>query len=265
MLIGVCSVKGSPGVTTAALALAACWPVGDPLVIEADPAGGDLTARHRLAATPGLVSLAAAARRQSGPDLLAEHSQRLPGGLRVVPGPVAAEQARAALSVLTTRGVRAVRAAAGLPDAAVLVDVGRVDASSPALPLLRGADSVLVMARPHADELSHVATLLGEVPTWTRTPGLVLIGDGYDRTEVEHELRVPVMGTLPDDRPGAAVLCGQGRGRTPDRSPLGRAAGRVARTLVAHIDTHNKPENPHATAPDFAPQASSHGNGVVPR
>lgn len=264
MLVGICSVKGAPGVTTAALALAARWPVGDPLVIEADPAGGDVAARHRLPAAPGLVSLAAVARRQSNAELLAEHSQQLPGGLRVIPGPVAAEQARAALGVLTTRGVRAMRAAASPQDAAVLVDVGRLDTSSPALPLVRGAESLVVMTRPRADQLSHVATLLNEIPTWTRIPGLVLIGGGYSRVEVERELRVPVMGTLPDDAAGAAPLCGQQRGRSPEKSALGRAAERLARNLVAHVQ--RVPTADTAQAPAAVPaQVPSSGNGVVPR
>ncbi|MBK0868720.1 chromosome partitioning protein [Saccharopolyspora sp. HNM0986] len=259
MLVGLCSVKGSPGVTTAALAMAARWPDGDPVVVEADPAGGDLTARFRLPATPGVVSLAAAARRQSSAELLAEHCQRLPGGLRVVVGPVAAEQARAALGVLTTRGLRALRAAARSPESAVLVDVGRLDAASPALPLVRGADALMVMTRPRADELSHVATLLESVSTWTRTPGLVLIGDGYSRAEVERELGVPVMASLPDDPQGAAVLCGQPRGRTPDRSALGRTAARLGRTLLRHVQTSDTSSDELVTATTPAT-----GNGEVP-
>ena len=69
-LIAVASFSGSPGVTTAALGIAACWPAGaDPLLAEADPSGGDLQAWFGLPDTPGMVSLAAAARRgqQPGP------------------------------------------------------------------------------------------------------------------------------------------------------------------------------------------------------
>ncbi|GAA4850053.1 P-loop NTPase family protein [Saccharopolyspora rosea] len=260
MLVGLCSVKGSPGVTTAALAMAARWPGGDPVVVEADPAGGDLTARFRLPASPGVVSLAAAARRQSSADLVTEHSQRLPGGLRVVAGPVAAEQARAALGVLTTRGLPALRAAARSPESAVLVDVGRGDTASPALPLVRGADALMVLARPRADELSHVATLLESVSTWTRTPGLVLAGDGHSRTEVERELGVPVMATLPDDPRGASILCGQPRGRAPNRSALGRAAARLNRTLLGHVQAGRTHSDGLVAA-----AAPTTDNGEVPR
>ena len=37
------------------------------------------------------------------------------------------------------------------------------------------------------------------VPSWTRVPGLVLAGSGYSAAEVERELGVPVLSTLPDD------------------------------------------------------------------
>ena len=71
MLIALASVKGSPGVTSAALALAAVWP--NPVVlVEADPSGGDLTYRCRLSpgavieSRSGLVGLAAAVRSHAG-------------------------------------------------------------------------------------------------------------------------------------------------------------------------------------------------------
>ncbi|MDF0752962.1 hypothetical protein NLU14_22305, partial [Marinobacter sp. 71-i] len=67
MLISIASVKGSPGVTSTALALAAVWP--RPVVLlEADPSGGDLAYRCKaahggpVAANKGLLQLAAAVR-----------------------------------------------------------------------------------------------------------------------------------------------------------------------------------------------------------
>ena len=44
MIITVCAGKGSPGVTTVATALAVAWP-GERVLLEADPAGGDLAFR----------------------------------------------------------------------------------------------------------------------------------------------------------------------------------------------------------------------------
>ena len=49
MLVAVCSVKGSPGVTTFCMALAAQWPAQTRCVLlECDPSGGDLATRFAL-------------------------------------------------------------------------------------------------------------------------------------------------------------------------------------------------------------------------
>jgi MinD-like ATPase involved in chromosome partitioning or flagellar assembly len=100
-LVAVAAAKAAPGVTTSALAMAAAWPAGrQVLLVEADPGGGDLAARFGLAAEPGLVSLAAAARRQIDSALVGDHAQKLPGGLGVLVGPPGPEQAAAALGML---------------------------------------------------------------------------------------------------------------------------------------------------------------------
>src|SRR5918994_1059606 len=77
--VAFASAKASPGVTTAIAALAATWPAERDLVVaELDPAGGDLVVRFDLAAEPGLVSLAAAGRRQLDRSTFVDHTQPLP-------------------------------------------------------------------------------------------------------------------------------------------------------------------------------------------
>lgn len=242
MLIGLCSVKGSPGVTTTVVALAARWPGTVPILIEADPAGGDLGVRFGLPSQPGLGSLAAAARRTRDPDRLAEHCQELPGGPPVVVAPVGAAQARETLGVLATRGTGLLQAVAADPDSVVLIDAGRVEPGSPAVALLRGADAVLVLTRPRVEDLSHVAGALGVVETWTRRPGLVLVGPGYPRGEVEDELGVPVLATVPDDPQGADVLCGRAGRRDVHRSALGHAAARLAARILTYLRDPDSPQ-----------------------
>ena len=67
-LIALAADKGSPGVTTTAVALAASWP-RPALLAERDPSGGDLAYRlpgphgQRLDPHRGLISLAVATRR----------------------------------------------------------------------------------------------------------------------------------------------------------------------------------------------------------
>ena len=234
MLVAVCSLKGSPGVTTLCLALAARWTgPHQPVVVEIDPAGGDVLARFRLRDQPGLVSLAAAARHSRDAGLVWRHAQRLPAGLAVVPGPVGAEQAQAALRELAGAGqpTGIVRSAADRPDVVVIADCGRVDPGSPVLPVIRSADAMLLLAHARDDELAHVAGKLHQAGTWNRHPGFVLVGNGYPTREVAGALRIGVAGRIPHDPKGAAVLSGQ-KGVSPHRSGLGRAAARLAQDLA---------------------------------
>jgi hypothetical protein len=96
MLLALCSDKGSPGVTTSALAIASAWEEPS-IVVEADPAGGDLGIRLRPAGSPlpeapTMLSLAAAARADKNRDLLARHTQPLNSRVAVVPGALRHEQ-----------------------------------------------------------------------------------------------------------------------------------------------------------------------------
>src|ERR687892_746095 len=169
--VAFASAKASPGVTTAIAALAATWPAERDLVVaELDPSGGDLVVRFDLATEPGLVSLAAAGRRQLDRSTFVDHTQPLPfvaragaassedgadaGTRRVLVGPVAADQAGAALAAL--RG--------GLPGvlsslpADVLVDCGRLDPGSAAHDVASEADLLVVVARPVVGEVHHLAS-----------------------------------------------------------------------------------------------------------
>jgi MinD-like ATPase involved in chromosome partitioning or flagellar assembly len=241
MLVAVLSVKGSPGVTTFSVALAARWPSpARTLLIEADPSGGDVGPRFSLESTPGLVSLAAAARRSNDPALPGQHAQALPGGLPVVAAPPDADRARAALAALAdpSAGAGILRAAANAPDAVVIVDCGRIDAGSPAIQFVRSADAMVLLTRAHADDLAHVARRLPAIGRWTAHPAMLLVGDGYSPTEVARELGVLPLGRVPDDPRGAAVLCGRPSGarwgpRGPAHSALGQIAHKVAKVLVA--------------------------------
>ena len=256
MLVAVCSLKGSPGVTTFCVALAAHWPAQDRcLVLECDPSGGDLATRFSLAPSPGLVSLAAAARHGSEPDMLWQHTQELPGGLPVVAAPPGADHALAALVTLASKSsasVSALRMAAGATNMTVIADCGRVDPTSAALPVVQSADAMVLLTRAHADDLAHVATRVTAVSRWSPRPALLLVGDGYSTAEVSRELEVPIFGRVPEDGPGAAVLRGHRRsqGRL-SRSPLGRAASNVARALLANLTAPSSPQ--HSGTPASRP------------
>jgi hypothetical protein len=239
MLVAVLSLKGSPGVSTFSIALAARWP--GPvrrLLVEADPSGGDVATRFSLATAPGLVSLAAATHGGGGRGVVWQHAQVLPGGLAVVAAPPDADRARAALSALTAQastGVGALRAVADGGDA-VVVDCGRIDPGTPAMPLVHAADVLVLLTRAHAEDLAHLVLRLPVVGRWARRPVLLLLGEGYPTADVARELGVAPLGRIPHDPRGAAVLCGRTAGLRPGgpvHSPLGRFAHKVAHVLAA--------------------------------
>src|SRR6185437_14252689 len=136
-LIAIASDKGAPGVTTAALALAAVWP-RPVLLAECDQAGGDLVYRFPAAGgghldpRRGVLSLAVVARRGMQPQQVWEHVQKLHGGLDVLAGVTNAEQG-AGLSLLWGPIGKAL---ASMPQADVIADCGRLGADGPLYDLL---------------------------------------------------------------------------------------------------------------------------------
>ncbi|MGW5721929.1 carbon monoxide dehydrogenase maturation protein [Amycolatopsis sp. NPDC003865] len=246
MLIALASVKGSPGVTTFTLALAASWPTEvRRVVVECDPAGGDLAQRFGLAASPGLLSLAAAARQPVDPDVVWSHTQPLPGGLQVMPGPSGGQQARAALSTLTSPS-SPLYSAACRPAVAMFADCGRLDPCSPAEAVIRHADVLLVISGTYSDELAHLATRVHELGRTAARACLVLAGRGHSTHAVERELGVPVMARIPYDPGAAARYTGRaaiGRRRT---GGLVRVASDVSQALLV--------ESPPAPIPHLVEQ-----------
>jgi len=134
-VVAFASLKGAPGVTTTTCLVAATWPTDRRVVVvEADPAGGDLAARFSLSAARGWPTFLTAARRTAagagtGPSARVEpHLQSLPGGLQVLVG------ARASVSDPPEWSASAV--VAGCADAGaggmdVLVDLGRLHLPAP--------------------------------------------------------------------------------------------------------------------------------------
>src|SRR6266702_505764 len=117
-LVAVAAGKGSRGVTTAALALAAVWPQQRRVLLaECDPAGGSLGVRFGLRPVPGLP--AAIARLDA--DVIADCGRILPGSpvetlvraadvvvLVCTPTPEGVLQLQARIETLVAQGVRPV-------------------------------------------------------------------------------------------------------------------------------------------------------------
>jgi hypothetical protein len=265
-LIALAADKGAPGVTTAAVALGAVWP-RPVLVAECDQAGGDLV--YRLPAAPqggdgdgdggmlnpsrGLLSLAATARRGLRPDQIAEHCQRLVGGLDVLVGLTNAEQAQAMTWLWGPLG----RAFAGLAPVDVIADCGRLGAGTPLTELMREADMVVLLTRATLEQVAHLRERVGALTEELRGGppiGVLVLADPRDFrgsvAEVDRIIAgargrgqapepaqgppppgVTVLGGLALDPKGADLLSGQWGGRL-DRSLLIRSAREVAADLV---------------------------------
>jgi len=257
-LIAVASFSGAPGVTTAALGIAACWPAGaDPLLAEADPSGGDLQTWFGLPDTPGMVSLAAAARRGHGPDLLAGHAVRLPGGLQALPGPVGASQAHAAAAQLAAVGYEPVTAAAAAGQV-IVADCGRLAPGTPVTPLLDAAAVLLVITTADAAALAHVHARLGALADVAGQTELLLSGrpGPYRAAEISDTLGVTVAGRLPWDPAGAGLLRGvpvrrgrRTRWRSPWRLPLLAAAAETALRISRALTPPDVPSDPGTRPP----------------
>lgn len=252
MLIALASLKSSPGVSTTALALAGFWP-GDRQVrlVEADPAGGDIRSWYQVPGEPALAGLATGARHSSDPGLLAAHAAQLPGGLRVVTAPEGPDQARAAVELLVRDGAGLLRALSAAHPATIL-DLGRLDAGSPAAGILPHADVLLLLARPSLAEITRLASRIEAVKTPVREGArvaLVLHGRGYPPAEIETALRTPVLATLPRDESCAAVLSGRASTR---RGLAYTALARAARNLGKALEQDAEPGSDRAEIP--APQ-----------
>lgn len=251
-LVAMTSVKGAPGVTTAALALASAWPVHRrALLVEADPAGGDIAARFGISPDPGLASLATGLRHEhtsGAARTLTQHAQELSGGVRVLVEPVSRTEARSAMEIVAD-SLPGLAEAEGVD---LIVDCGRLVTGdhvsptpesvtrttiSPVARLLMHADLVLVVTVGELADLSHLQTTLPMLQTRHASLSiLVRSPQVWTNEEIEHELAVEVLGGLPLDAVSADVLAGRQHSRRASRLPLFRAATAIADRMVSQLE-----------------------------
>lgn len=249
-VLSVLSAKGSPGATTTALLTAALWP-RPVLLVDADPAGGDVAVRlpaeagGPLDADRGLLPLLSAARRGLTPAQVVAEAQQAAGGTAVVAGLAGPEQSAAAAAnwpALAT-AVAEVTAVSGLD---VVVDAGRTAPDAVHLPLLRACDVVVLVLRAEVGSVLHarervrgLATALRRADGLLPRFGVVVVGGRGPRdvTQAVEAVRsagafVEGFGALPLDAAGARVFDG-GRTLRPERTALVRAGSVLVTTLHA--------------------------------
>ncbi len=247
-VIAVVAAKSSPGVSTLAELLVQLRPTGRRCVlVDCDPAGGDWLLRPGVSPEPGLVSFATAGRRELGPDELLAHLQPVGEGLEVLVAPAAARQASGALDLVGERLVAHLRA---LPALDAVVDCGTLAPTSPSLPLVRGADLVVLLSRATARAMVHLAPWVEQLVGEGSAVAVVLVDRGgarqepaYRPVEVAEALGVEVLGPLADDAAAAARLYAEpGRMGTLSRSALVRTATPVAEAVFARLVPTSEPE-----------------------
>ncbi|WP_159944923.1 hypothetical protein [Nocardiopsis sp. FR6] len=243
MIVALCSLNGAPGVTSLAIAIAACWPstpMTVPVLVEADASGGDLSTWHGLnSAEAGLVSLAAASRapipvqESAAADAWAEagvvgvpaadtalrHAVEVPGGLRVVPAPADPLEAGRAVAMIAHNPslLRSGRV--------TVIDVGRAVPGSAGAALLGHADIIIVLTAPgdmgHAARLRACAPVLASLRDDGIRVGLAITGScrHSDQEVTQIAADLPVWARIPHDPVGAALVRGEHRPpiRTRDR------------------------------------------------
>src|SRR5947199_2069371 len=263
-LIAIASDKGAPGVTTAALALAAVWP-RPVLLAECDPAGGDLVYRFpavgggHLDPRRGVLSLAVVARRGMQPQQVWEHVQKLHGGLDVLAGVTNAEQG-AGLSLLWGPIGKAL---ASMPQADVIADCGRLGADGPLYDLLAEATTVVLVTKVHVADVIRLRDRATAFAAAAQSRGrrnfgvgVVVVADHKkfraSLGEVQHVLGqanapATVLGGIAHDTKGADLLSGEWGGNL-DRTMLIKTAREVARQLVHGLPPIGNPAQPGPSA-----------------
>src|SRR5438477_11754299 len=259
-LIAIASDKGAPGVTTAALALAAVWP-RPVLLAECDPAGGDRVYRFpavgggHLDPRRGVLSLAVVARRGMQPQQVWEHVQKLHGGLDVLAGVTNAEQG-AGLSLLWGPIGKAL---ASRPQGDVIADCGRLGADGPLYDLLAEATTVVLVTKVHVADVIRLRDRATAFAAAAQSRGrrnfgvgVVVVADHKkfraSLGEVQHVLGqanapATVLGGIAHDTKGADLLSGEWGGNL-DRTMLIKTAREVARQLVHGLPPVGNPAEP---------------------
>jgi hypothetical protein len=273
-LITVAAAKGSPGVTTTALAFGALWP-RPVLVAECDAAGGDIPLRMPsvdggvLDPDRGLLSLAAAGRRGMSPEMVLAHSQQVLGGLEVLAGVRVAEQAAGMTNLWPVLGATL----DSLPGYDVIADCGRIGATTPQSALLRASRLLVMVSSAEPSAVVHLRERLSMLgPTLdpsspVGTPIAVAViappkeADAVNQVrEALQRIDVPLHAVwhLAHDPKGAGFFRGHVTGRA-DRTLLVRSARQATEELAAAVAPFFRPDGD-----DEAEAASPQGSSDVP-
>lgn len=244
--VALLSAKGSPGCTTAALALSTAWPSVHEsrriLIAECDPAGGDIASGYLRASLDGSRGLAALAAHRASDPAAAVWEQVLAldddGRRLLLPGLTDPRQAIGLSSAWSNLAIAIEDLASQDPPIDVVVDLGRMRTAHEPVLVRQAVDLVVLVTRSTLSAIVAARAAAAELAADERTPPTVclVVGEGrpYSAAEISEAIGLPVIGVLPYDGPSAAAFCsGAVAGRRLSRLPLLRAAGGLAADLLA--------------------------------
>ena len=186
-------------------------PAGYPtLLAECDPSGGDVAAWAQLPTSPGWSTAVSASDRSWA--AIADNTQQLPSGLRLMAAPARAAQAHTAVG-------EAAREFAGLlaaaPDVVTVADCGPRRVRCAARGRRRRSSrccssaSRSCSAPATVPRVDRAIEALGVLRSACRQVGVVLIGGApYRSAEIAAALGIELFGVLPEDASGAALVAG---------------------------------------------------------
>jgi Flp pilus assembly CpaE family ATPase len=249
------SVKGSPGVTTAAVALAAAGTTdGRALVVELDPSGGSVQVYTDTPAAPGIVEVAGRLRWGGSTASVDDSVTFLPDGVPSLLAPTSGLVAASVIESASARWMPALHGAA----LDVVVDAGRWDPSQPSARRIAGADLVALVCRPTMAGVEHSRHLIDRLRDAARRPVVAIVvgGQPYHPADVAEHLGLPLAGTVAWDARGMARLWDHGVGGGWLRTSLARSA---LDTLAGLGELADEPAGA-APAPTPRPPETAHSS-----
>lgn len=233
-VVAVASGRSASGATSLTVGLAMAWARWNlhPLLIEADPAGGVLGLRFGLSSRPSLLSFTTDARRSFSADQLDAHAQPIGGApaLIGVTDPLVAHRT-------VGRAADILGQELSLLPRPVVIDVGRVDATSPALSFLDDRTQVLLTTRATTAEVQAMLFQLRLFRDRDIEPGIVVIGEGPNHAdEIAAFAGASLAAVLPyDPRVASVFVGGRYRRRQLNRALLWRSVSALAATCVQNL------------------------------
>jgi MinD-like ATPase involved in chromosome partitioning or flagellar assembly len=241
MVVCLVSAKGSPGVTTAAAALAAVGAeqraeVGESQgvdLVELDPAGGDIEPLTGVIGEAGLLRAVTDLTTASVVDQAVE----APPGVRSLLAPTSGFEASSTIGAGLTTWVSVLADLGGV----VVVDAGRWESTHPLASRVAGSDVVGVVCRSDVRGVEHARHVVDRLRSVARTVAVITVGERpYGVDEIAGVLGVARGGGLVWDPGGVAALWHEGvtqrRFRHWPRSWLARSARGVLAGLVGAIE-----------------------------